>query len=320
MTALSPHDAGKHTERTAVFSRSPRGKDSRCAKTRAYRHPPCRLCLSEAEDFRSARFQPYNWAWDCSWHRRPVGLRQNHHLNLLTRIFDVQQGSVEICGMDVRLWPLEQLRGSFSYVSQNGGIFFSGMRILDIIRFTRPEASLSDVIQATQAACIHDEICYLPEKYNSRLGEGGMSLSRGQQQRIALAQALVAMDSRRKILMLDEFTSALDSETEERILQNLEPWLENRTVIIIAHRLSTVRKLADEIIVLDSTGIVEQGTHASLLAEAAGMPRWLAFRMSVLRMNSFLAGAHCASSANFYNGSPDHIPSIAVNPLLPAIR
>jgi ATP-binding cassette subfamily B protein len=187
--------------------------------------------------------------------------------NLLTRMFDLQEGSVEICGVDVRLWPLEQLRGSFSYVSQNGGVFFSGMRILDVIRFTRPEASLVEVMDATRAACIHEEITRLPEKYNSRIGQGGVSLSKGQQQRVALAQALIAMDSRRKILMLDEFTSALDSETEERILRNLEPWLVDRTVIIIAHRLSTVRKLADEIIVLDASGIVERGTHAELLAE-----------------------------------------------------
>jgi ABC-type multidrug transport system fused ATPase/permease subunit len=187
--------------------------------------------------------------------------------NLLTRVFDVQSGSVEICGMDVRLWPLEQLRGSFSYVSQSGGVFFSGMRILDVIRFTRPEATLAEAMDAARAACIHDEIARLPQKYNTRLGEGGVSLSKGQQQRIALAQALIAMDHRRKILMLDEFTSALDSETEERILRNIEPWLVGRTTIIIAHRLSTVRKLADKIVVLDRDGIVEQGTHSSLLAQ-----------------------------------------------------
>ena len=186
--------------------------------------------------------------------------------NVLTRVFDVQEGAVEICGIDVRLWPLDQLRASFSYVSQNGGVFFSGMTILDVIRFTRPEASPADVVNAAETAAIHDEICRLPQKYDTVIGEGAMTLSKGQQQRIALAQALIAMDDRRRILILDEFTSALDSETEERILRKLEPWLEGRTVIIIAHRLSTVRKLADEIVVLDETGIVEQGTHSELLA------------------------------------------------------
>jgi ABC-type multidrug transport system fused ATPase/permease subunit len=82
---------------------------------------------------------------------------------------------------------------------------------------------------------------------------------------VALAQALIAMKSDRKILVLDEFTSALDAETEERILRNLEPWLVNQTVIIIAHRLATLSKLAHRIVVLDKEGIVEQGTHAQLM-------------------------------------------------------
>jgi ABC-type multidrug transport system fused ATPase/permease subunit len=187
--------------------------------------------------------------------------------NLLTRLFDVQQGSVQICGKDVRQWPLDQLRGLFSQVSQNGGVFFSGMRMSDVLRFTRPEASLREVVQVAKAACIHEDICRMPGKYNTRIGNGcGVSLSKGQQQRVALAQALLAMTDDRRILVLDEFTSALDSETEERILRNLEPWLQGRTVIIIAHRLSTVRKLADRIVVLDKNGIVEQGTHSELIA------------------------------------------------------
>jgi ABC-type multidrug transport system fused ATPase/permease subunit len=185
--------------------------------------------------------------------------------NLMTRLFDVQHGSVEICGRDVRRWPLEQLRGLFSHVSQNGGVFFSGMRMWDVIRFTRPEATLREVVAVAKAACIHEDICRMPDKYRTRIGQGGVSVSKGQQQRIALAQALLAMTEERKILVLDEFTSALDSETEERILRNIAPWLEGRTVIIIAHRLSTVRKLADEIVVLDQTGIAEQGTHAELI-------------------------------------------------------
>ncbi len=185
--------------------------------------------------------------------------------NVLTRMFDVQQGSIEICGKDVKRWPLDQLRGVFAHVSQNGGVFFSGMRMWDVVRFTRPEATRREVVEAAKAACIHEEICRMPQKYNTRIGQGGVSLSKGQQQRIALAQAPIALRDDRKIVVLDEFTSALDSETEERILRNLEPWLEGRTVIIIAHRLSTVRKLADEIVVLDGSGIVEQGTHAELI-------------------------------------------------------
>jgi ABC-type multidrug transport system fused ATPase/permease subunit len=185
--------------------------------------------------------------------------------SLLTRLFDVQRGSVEICGKDVRQWPLEQLRGMFSCVSQNGGAYLSGMRMVDVLRFTRPEATLQEVVRVAKAACIHEDICRMPLKYRTRVGQGGVSLSKGQQQRVALAQALIAMKSDRKILVLDEFTSALDAETEERILRNLEPWLVNQTVIIIAHRLATLSKLAHRIVVLDKEGIVEQGTHAQLM-------------------------------------------------------
>ncbi|MCU1233247.1 MAG: transporter related [Candidatus Solibacter sp.] len=185
--------------------------------------------------------------------------------SLLTRLYDVQEGGVEICGKDVRQWPLSQLRSTFSYVSQNGGVYLSGMRIADILRFTRPDATMRDVVQVAKAACIHDDICRMPMKYRTRIGQNGVSLSKGQQQRVALAQALIAMTAERKILVLDEFTSALDSETEARILQNIEPWLIGQTVIIIAHRLSTLRKLAHEIVVLDEHGIAERGTHSELV-------------------------------------------------------
>jgi ABC-type multidrug transport system fused ATPase/permease subunit len=123
------------------------------------------------------------------------------------------------------------------------------------------------VIEVAKAACIHDDIRRMPMKYRTRIGQNGVSLSKGQQQRVAPAQALIAMQGDRKILVLDEFTSALDSETEERILRNLEPWIAGQTVIIIAHRLSTVKELADEIVVLDRSGIVEQGSHEELIAQ-----------------------------------------------------
>jgi ABC-type multidrug transport system fused ATPase/permease subunit len=186
--------------------------------------------------------------------------------SLLTRFFDVQRGSIEICGKDVRLWPLDQLRSVFSCVSQNGGAYLTGMRIVDVLRFTRPEATLQEVVRVAKAACIHEDICRMPLKYRTRVGQAGVSLSKGQQQRVALAQALIAMKSERKILVLDEFTSALDAETEQRILRNLEPWLADQTVIIIAHRLATLSKLAQQIVVLDKEGIVEQGSHWELMS------------------------------------------------------
>ena len=184
--------------------------------------------------------------------------------NLLSRTYDPQHGQILISGQDIRSWPLEQLRGVFAPVTQNGGVFFSDTTLLDTIRFARPEASVEDVIAAAKCACIHPDILRMPEGYDTRIGQRGTTLSKGQQQRIALAQALVALENR-KIVVLDEFTSALDSKTEQELLKNLAVRLKGRTVIIIAHRLSTLRKLADKIIVLDPTGIVEMGRHDELI-------------------------------------------------------
>jgi ABC-type multidrug transport system fused ATPase/permease subunit len=184
---------------------------------------------------------------------------------LLLRMFEAERGEILISGADIRSWPLEQLRGMFSSVSQNGGVFLSRSSIADTIRFARPEATFREVVEAARCACIHDDIARMPQKYRTRIGQRGVTLSKGQQQRIALAQALIALSDERKILILDEFTSALDSETEDRVLTNLAPWLEGITVILIAHRLSTLRKIADRIVVLDENGIAEDGDHGELI-------------------------------------------------------
>lgn len=185
--------------------------------------------------------------------------------HLLSRLLEAQDGRILISGEDVRHWPLEQLRGLFSTVSQNGGVFFSNQTVLETIRFARPEASWDEVEACSRAACIHDDIARMPLGYDTKIGRSGATLSKGQQQRIALAQALLALDDNRRIVILDEFTSALDAETEERILRNILPLLKGRTVILIAHRLATVRKLADTIVVIDRAGVVESGSHAELV-------------------------------------------------------
>jgi ABC-type multidrug transport system fused ATPase/permease subunit len=187
--------------------------------------------------------------------------------NLLSRMFEVGSGRIEIAGKDIRRWPLEQLRGIFAHVSQSGGVFFSGATVAEVIRFARPEATFREVVHAARCACIHEDVVRMPRKYSTRVGQKGVTLSRGQQQRLALAQALLALGDGRKVLVLDEFTSALDSETEQRILRNLFPSLAGRTVIIIAHRLSTVRDFADRIVVLDEGRIVEEGTHGELIEQ-----------------------------------------------------
>jgi ABC-type multidrug transport system fused ATPase/permease subunit len=186
--------------------------------------------------------------------------------NLISRLYDASRGSIEVCGEDVRKWPLEQLRGLFSYVTQDGGVFFSNMTIADTIRFARPEATMREVIEAAKCACIHEDILRMPLKYRTRVGERGLTYSKGQQQRIAIAQALVALSDDKKVLILDEFTSALDSATERQLLENLRPHLGGKTVVIIAHRLSTVQRIADKIIVVENGEIMEQGSHQELMA------------------------------------------------------
>ena len=185
--------------------------------------------------------------------------------NLLSRMFDIEQGFIEISGQDIRRWPLSQLRSLFSYVTHDSGVFFSEMTIADTIRFPRPDAGMREVIEAAVCACIHDDIMKLPMKYKTRLGERGMTLSKGQQQRIAMAQALVALNEDKKVLILDEFTSALDSETERRLLTNIKPHLTGKTVIVIAHRLSTLRSIADQIVVVENGRVKERGSHAELI-------------------------------------------------------
>jgi ABC-type multidrug transport system fused ATPase/permease subunit len=185
--------------------------------------------------------------------------------SLLQRLYEVQRGSIEVGGVDVRDWNLNQLRGLFASVSQSGAVFFSGLTIADVIRFGRPDACFAEVVDAARTACIHDEILAMPAGYESRAGSGGVTLSRGQAQRLGLAQALVSMSEDRKVLVLDEFTSALDAVTESRVLENLRPKLRGRTVIIIAHRLATVKRLADKIVVIESGGVVEEGTHRELV-------------------------------------------------------
>ena len=185
--------------------------------------------------------------------------------HLLSRLLEAQDGRILISGEDVRRWPLEQLRGLFSTVSQSGGVFFSNSTIVETICFARPDASLGEVVASAKAACIHDDIIRMPHRYETKIGRGGVTLSKGQQQRMALAQALLALDRNRRIVILDEFTSALDAETEERVLRNILPLLKGRTVILIAHRLATVRKLADKIVVIDRKGVIEAGSHAELV-------------------------------------------------------
>lgn len=179
---------------------------------------------------------------------------------LLPRFYDVVRGAVRIDGIDIANYTLESLRRQISIVDQDTFLFNAS--VYDNIAYGRAEASFGEVVQAAQAAFAHDFIQALPDGYDTQLGERGMTLSGGQRQRIAIARALLR-DA--PLLILDEATSSLDVESERAVQAAIDTLLANRTALIIAHRLSTVRH-ADSICVLQAGCIVEQGTHDELLA------------------------------------------------------
>ncbi len=182
-------------------------------------------------------------------------------INLIPRFYDVTTGSITIDGMDVRDVTLKSLRANIGMVLQETFLFSASLK--DNIAYGRPGAKEHELIAAAKAAQIHDFILSLPEGYNTLIGERGIGLSGGQKQRVAVARALL-MDPR--VLILDEATSSVDSETELAMQRALQAVMRNRTTFVIAQRLSTVRG-AHQIIVLQEGQIVEQGTHDTLLAQ-----------------------------------------------------
>lgn len=179
--------------------------------------------------------------------------------NLIPRFYDPDEGEILLDGVNIKEYDLYDLRRQIALVLQEN-ILFSGT-IYENIAYGRPEATREEVIAAAKAANVHDFIMGLSKQYDTILGERGMRLSGGQKQRVAIARALLK-DPR--ILILDEATSALDAESEELVTAALEMLMENRTTFVIAHRLATVVR-ADQILVLDEGKIVEHGTHKELL-------------------------------------------------------
>ena len=194
----------------------------------------------------------------------PSGAGKTTVFQLLLRFYDATSGHVKIDTHDVKSLRPEDLRAQYAIVQQNTPLF-SGSA-MDNIRYGRDGASDAEVISAAKAAFAHDFISALPEGYDTDLGEAAASLSGGQRQRIAIARAILR-DA--PILLLDEATSALDSESETAVQKAFETISEHKTTLVIAHRLSTVRK-ADRIIVLEGGKIVETGTHGQL-SKAGGL-------------------------------------------------
>ncbi len=181
--------------------------------------------------------------------------------HLLPRFYDVTSGSITVDGMDVRMVTQESLRKHIGIIQQD--VFMFAGTIMDNIRYGRPDASDEDVIRAACLAEINDEIKQMPDGYQTYIGERGMMLSGGQKQRISIARVFLKNPP---ILILDEATSALDSVTEQKIQQSLDRLSADKTCIVIAHRLSTVRG-ADRIAVVEGRHILEQGTREELLAK-----------------------------------------------------
>jgi ATP-binding cassette, subfamily B, bacterial MsbA len=180
-------------------------------------------------------------------------------VSLLPRFWDVDRGRVLLDGIDVRSLRLADLREAVGVVPQEPALFSGTVR--ENIAYARPGASPAEVESAARAAHAHEFVERLPLGYDTVVGERGVKLSGGQRQRVAIARAILKDPA---VLVLDEATSNLDAESERLIEDALEKLLVGRTTLIIAHRLSTVRR-ADRLVVVDHGRIVEEGTHADLL-------------------------------------------------------
>jgi len=194
----------------------------------------------------------------------PSGAGKSTVTNLISRFYDVSGGSIRVDGVDLRDLDLGHYRRQLGIVLQDPHLFFGS--IVDNIRYGLPGASLDQVVSAARTANAHDFICRLPHGYDTVVGERGHTLSGGERQRVSIARAILC-DPR--ILILDEATSSVDTETEFKIQEALERLIEGRTVFAIAHRLSTLRK-AHRLFVIEEGRVTEQGTHEELVDKPEG--------------------------------------------------
>jgi ATP-binding cassette subfamily B protein len=189
----------------------------------------------------------------------PSGAGKTTLSTLIPRLYDVTEGAIRIDGHDVRDLTFASLSAAIGVVTQDAHLFHD--TIGANLRYAKPDASDSEIVAACKAARIHDVIAALPDGYDTTVGERGYRLSGGEKQRLAIARVLLKAPA---IVILDEATAHLDSETEVLIQQALDEALAGRTSLVIAHRLSTIQA-ADQILVLDEGKVVERGTHAALL-------------------------------------------------------
>ena len=207
----------------------------------------------------------------------PSGGGKSTTCALLPRFYDIDAGSIEIDGQDVRTVTQESLRQAIGLVQQDVYLFDGTLR--ENIAYGRPGASDDEIVDAARRANIHEFIASLPEGYDTVVGERGGRLSGGQKQRVAIARVFLKNPS---ILILDEATSALDNESEEAVQESLERLAADRTTIIIAHRLSTIKN-ADRIATVEDGRVVEHGTHEELLARGGIYARYYRMQFEGVR-------------------------------------
>jgi ABC-type multidrug transport system fused ATPase/permease subunit len=199
----------------------------------------------------------------------PTGSGKTTLMALLLRLFDPQEGAIEIDGVDLRRFQTASLRRSVAVALQENLLF--GTTVRENIRYAVPDASDAEVREAARIAGADRFIAQLPQGYDTLLGERGTKLSTGQRQRLSIARAILKDTP---ILILDEPTASLDAETELRVMRNLAEWGKGRLIFLITHRLSTIRR-ADQILVLKDGRIAETGAHAELVAREGGTYRSL---------------------------------------------
>ncbi len=214
----------------------------------------------------------------------PTGSGKSTLMALLLRLFDPEQGRIEIDGTDLRRFTLVSLRNRVSIALQENVLF--GTTVRENIRFAVPDAGDRQVREAARIACADPFIEKLPAGYDTLLGARGTKLSTGQRQRLSIARALLKDTP---ILILDEPTAFLDAVTEHAVLQNLAEWGAGRVIFLITHRLSTIRR-ADQVIFLSDGKVVEEGTHDELMEREGG-----AYRSLVLAEERSLALAGSGS-------------------------
>ena len=189
----------------------------------------------------------------------PSGGGKTTLCRLMARFWDVNEGSVELGGRDVRQYSMDSLMKNFSFVFQNVYLFED--TVANNIKFGNPLASMEEVVEVAKKACCHDFIMKLDKGYDTVIGEGGASLSGGEKQRLSIARAMMKSAP---IIILDEATANVDPENEKELMQAIEELTRKKTVIMIAHRLKTVRN-ADKIVVIDEGKIVQEGKHEELM-------------------------------------------------------